>query len=69
MTQKIFRTPQAAEYIGLAASTLEKMRVYGTGPRWVRLTRRAVGYDVKDLDVYLESQRRTSTSDQGDVHA
>ena len=38
MTQKrVLRTPEAADYVGLAASTLEKYRLSGEGPQFVRL--------------------------------
>jgi predicted DNA-binding transcriptional regulator AlpA len=57
MRQRIFRTREAAEYLGLAASTLEKMRLSSDGPRFVRLGGRAVGYDVRDLDSWLDQQR------------
>jgi len=58
-TRRVFRTRQAAEYCGLAASTLEKMRGAGTGPRFIRLGR-AVGYDLRDLDRWLDGQRECS---------
>ena len=57
MSKRILRTPGAAEYIGLSASTLEKMRLSGDGPRFVRLGGRAVGYDRQDLDAWLDHQR------------
>ena len=63
--KRIFRTPEAASYLGLAASTLEKMRLRGTGPEFVRLGGRAIGYDLAMLDAWIERQRRTSTSDSG----
>ena len=55
--KRIFRTHEAAEYVGLASSTLEKMRVNGDGPPFIRLGGRAVGYDIKDLDAWLDGQR------------
>lgn len=55
--QRILRTPGAAAYIGLAESTLEKMRVNGEGPRFIRLGKKAVGYDRQDLDAWLDHQR------------
>ena len=57
-------TPQAARYCVLSPSYLEKARVAGTGPAFLKLGRRVV-YDVRDLDAWLESRRRTSTSDPG----
>jgi len=63
IVRRILRTPEAAEYVGLASSTLEKLRVVGRGPRFIRLGGRAVGYDVRDLDAWLEMQRKGSASD------
>jgi hypothetical protein len=56
------RTPAAAEYLGCAESTLEKKRVSGDGPPFIRLGRIIV-YDSRDLDVWLASRRRCSTSE------
>jgi predicted DNA-binding transcriptional regulator AlpA len=64
--RRVLRTPDAAKYIGLTASTLEKMRLSGGGPRFVRLGARAVGYAIGDLDSFIDGRRRTSTSDPGD---
>lgn len=64
-TKRIFRTPEAANYLGLAASTLEKKRLTGDGPEFVKLGGRAVGYDIIALDAWLDAQRRRSTSDRG----
>ena len=63
--KRILRTPEAAQYVGLSPSTLEKKRLAGGGPDFVRLGGRAVGYDRATLDSWLEGQRRTSTSDTG----
>ena len=64
MRKRILRTSEAAEYVGLSRSTLEKMRLSGDGPRSIRLGGRAVGYDVRDLDEWLDHQRE-STDDGG----
>jgi predicted DNA-binding transcriptional regulator AlpA len=55
-------TEAAASYTGLSASTLSKLRVFGGGPRYLKLGRR-VAYDVADLDAWLASKRRISTSE------
>jgi hypothetical protein len=57
-------TAQAAIYTGLTQSTLNKRRVYGGGPRFIKAGRRVV-YDVQDLDVWLHSMKRSSTSEYG----
>lgn len=53
----------AAEHCGLSASTLNKLRCRGAGPKFLKLTGTAVRYDPKDLDSWIESRRRSSTSE------
>lgn len=59
----------AAIYTGLAESTLNKLRMTGSGPRFLKLSARRVVYDTNDLDEWLASKRRISTSDSGSVEA
>ena len=63
---RVLRTPEAAKYLGLAVSTLEKFRLTGDGPRFVRIGVRAVGYLVEDLDSWLRARVRRSTSDKAE---
>ena len=42
--RRILRTPATAEYLGLSQSTLEKKRLSGGGPTFIRLGGRAIGY-------------------------
>ena len=63
--KRILRTPEAAQYVGLSVSTLEKKRLNGSGPPYLQLGGRAVGYDLADLDEWIDCHRRTSTSDPG----
>jgi hypothetical protein len=58
-----FRTPRAAAYVGLSASSLEKLRVSGGGPAYCRPGGKVVIYRKSDLDSWLESSRTTSTSE------
>jgi hypothetical protein len=46
-TPRYLRTPDAAKVVGLSIRTLEKHRIYGTGPRYSKLGGRVV-YDVED---------------------
>lgn len=59
----IFTTREAATYLKLSASTLEKARVRGDGPTYAQPTRRVI-YRRRDLDDWLDRARRSSTSDQ-----
>ncbi len=52
----------ASKHVGLSVSTLNKLRVFGGGPVFLKLGRRVV-YDISDLDEWLASKRRRSTSD------
>ena len=62
-TPRILRTEGAARYVGLKPATLEKLRLIGGGgPRFIRLGVRAVGYDVHDLDAWIEECRRASAA-------
>lgn len=62
--RQMLRTPQAAQYLGISASSLNKYRVFGGGPIFCKVGRSVV-YDATDLDAWLASCRRTSTSDNG----
>lgn len=57
-------TAGAEDYTGLARQTLAKLRVYGGGPKYIKVGRRVI-YDTRDLDEWLESRKRRSTSDAG----
>jgi predicted DNA-binding transcriptional regulator AlpA len=57
-------TMRAAEFLGLSSSTLNKLRVRGGGPPYLKLGRRVV-YDTADLEAWSASRRRTSTSEAG----
>ena len=50
------RPPEAAKYLGLAESTLAKLRMGRDGPVFHKLGR-AVVYDRDDLDAWLVAHR------------
>ena len=56
-------TSQASLYVGLAVSTLEKKRVTGDGPHFIRYGRKAVRYQIADLDPWMSAFRVASTSE------
>jgi hypothetical protein len=55
--------PIAAEIAGLSLSMMNKMRVTGSGPTFLRLSPRAVRYRVGDIRSWLASKRVSSTSE------
>jgi predicted DNA-binding transcriptional regulator AlpA len=53
---------EAAKVLGLAPSTLAKLRLSGNGPVYCKLGRRVV-YRQRDLEAWLESRTARNTSD------
>jgi excisionase family DNA binding protein len=53
---------EAAEVLGLAPSTLAKLRLNGNGPTYCKLGRRVV-YRREDLYAWLESRVARNTTD------
>jgi excisionase family DNA binding protein len=63
ISQSVHTAGAAASYLGISTSTLAKLRLSGTGPAYCKLGRRVV-YRAADLEAWLESRRRLSTSEQ-----
>lgn len=57
----MLRTSEAAKYLNISSSTLNKLRLTGGGPRYVKLGKSVV-YDLADLNAWVEANRRSSTS-------
>ena len=57
-------TREAAARLRLSARTLDRYRVSGDGPVFLKLGGR-VRYLIEDLDAWVKTRRRTSTSDDG----
>jgi hypothetical protein len=51
----------AATYLGLSLSWLDKARLKGCGPAYLKIGGRVI-YDVDDLNNFLAQHRRTSTA-------
>jgi excisionase family DNA binding protein len=56
-----FVVEEAAAYLGISRSYLNKLRVHGGGPAFLKLGRRVV-YDPRDLETWAASNRRQHTS-------
>lgn len=61
MNDVILNTAEAANYTRLGKPTLERLRVSGEGPVYVKLGG-AVRYRKADLDEWVESRLTRSTS-------
>ena len=51
----------AADYVGVSASLLNKLRTYGGGPRFIKLGKKVL-YDTVDLDRWCEANKYGSTA-------
>jgi hypothetical protein len=54
---------QAANYTSISKSSLDKLRVYGGGPLYIKVGARVV-YDRVDLDTWLVGKKVANTSQQ-----
>ena len=59
----VLNTPDAAAYVRLSKPTLERLRLTGDGPSFLKLGR-AVRYRKADLDDWLASRLVRSTSQE-----
>lgn len=62
-------TVEAAFLLGLSPRTMEALRLRGGGPPYYSVGRRACRYRRRDLEIWLDARRRTSTSDPGSDEA
>lgn len=63
---RILNVTEAAERLSVSASYLNKLRVTGGGPPFIKIGAR-VAYDPADLSDWLLAQKRTSTADTGEA--
>ncbi|MCP5365994.1 MAG: DNA-binding protein [Hyphomicrobiales bacterium] len=58
---------EAARFLGFKARTMQAYRYRGTGPRYVKLSARAVKYRRADLRAYAEQHLHNTTADKKSV--
>ena len=67
-TQPILLTEsEAGRLLGFSPRTLQKWRIHGKGPPFVKLSdnKGSVRYRTSDIDAFIEQRLRRSTSDPG----
>jgi hypothetical protein len=57
------RPKAAAAKLNVTEGTLAKWRMKGIGPRYSKLSRSLILYDLDDCDAYVEAAERQSTSE------
>lgn len=65
MQTQLLNTTQAAQFLGLSKAFLERDRWAGAKVPFIKIGDRAVRYRLEDLNQYIESRTRKSTSDTG----
>lgn len=66
-SSSLLNTQQAAAYLGIGVSTLERYRCTGGGPVFMRVGNRTVRYRLADLNAWLRPVNSTSEpSHQGE---
>jgi phage terminase Nu1 subunit (DNA packaging protein) len=63
MAQKLLTQQRLSDLIDVSERTLERWRVEGTGPAFVKAGRKVL-YQPEDVDNWLAASRRQSTSEQ-----
>jgi len=61
--QPLLTVDQAAEYLSFQPRTLDAWRVRGCGPKFVRVSARAVRYRIEDLVEWAAERIQSSTAE------
>jgi predicted DNA-binding transcriptional regulator AlpA len=63
LPHRLLNVQEAARFLGLSVSTLNKMRMTDSGPPYIQLTRRRVAYRLCDLEAWVAQRKRNHTSE------
>ena len=63
--KRLFDQRELAKELGLSKRSLERYRLHGNGPRYVRVGSRLIRYREEDVEAWINQSLRTSTSDVG----
>jgi predicted DNA-binding transcriptional regulator AlpA len=66
LNSSYLNTKQAAYYVGLSESLLEKRRCSGDGPTYSQIGK-AVRYLTSDLDAWMQANRRRSVAETVEI--
>jgi excisionase family DNA binding protein len=61
--ERLLTTPEAASHLRVSKSYVDKLRVYGGGPKFLRFGRRKILYRKSDLDAWTAQHSFGSTSE------
>jgi predicted DNA-binding transcriptional regulator AlpA len=66
---EILSEREVSEWLGISQPTLSRHRRYGTGPAFVRLSARRVGYRLSAVEAWLQAHEREALDDPSSVRA
>ncbi|WP_297367318.1 AlpA family transcriptional regulator [Acidocella sp.] len=61
---RVVSEAEAAVRLSLSRRVLQEFRLNGTGPAFIKLGMRRIGYDLRDLDAWVAARRVRSTAAQ-----
>jgi predicted DNA-binding transcriptional regulator AlpA len=61
---RVIMERDAADFLSVGQSTLQRWRQLGTGPRFVRLSARRLGYRLSDLTSFLREREHMTGAPQ-----
>ena len=65
--RNLLSPPEAADYLGISLSALNKGRCDGSGCAFVRISSRCIRYRIGDLDRYIAERIYKSTAEYKSV--
>ena len=63
--ERLLSQKEVAQLIGQSVRNLERLRIDGGGPVYIKLGGRCVRYRETDVEAWIASRVRASTSDPG----
>lgn len=60
--QKLLTPSAVSDLLGVAERTLERWRITGEGPRYVKLSRKVVRYLADDLAIFIADRLKANTA-------
>ena len=61
--ESLFTEPQAARFLNFTPRCLQAWRQRGGGPKFIRISSRAIRYRKSDLDDWIDEKIKSSTSE------
>jgi predicted DNA-binding transcriptional regulator AlpA len=64
MGEELLRPAVVAEHLGTTTAALANMRYRGTGPKFIKVSAKAIRYRPADVNTWLDAQTMQQTGEQ-----